>query len=72
MGYTVPFPANQVGQQVNVWDMRDYGWIEVWVIGDLTVGAQILPPQGYQQNAFISGMCVLGSLYDWAMYHSHY
>jgi len=37
MGYTVPFPANQVGQRENVWDMRDYVWIEVWVTGASTV-----------------------------------
>jgi hypothetical protein len=33
MGYgTMQFPANQVGEQLRLWDKRGYGLSEVWVM----------------------------------------
>ena len=37
MGYTIKFTANQVGSVKNVWPMREYGYIELWVKRESTV-----------------------------------
>jgi hypothetical protein len=37
MGYGMQFPANQVGGQLRLWDIRGYGLSEVWVMRGSTV-----------------------------------
>ncbi|KAF8814357.1 hypothetical protein BYT27DRAFT_7014425, partial [Phlegmacium glaucopus] len=37
MGYGIQFPANQVGGQPELWDIRGYGFREVWVKRGSTV-----------------------------------
>ena len=37
MGYGMQFPANQVGGQLKLWDIRGYGLSEVWVMRGSTV-----------------------------------
>ncbi|KAH7881398.1 uncharacterized protein C8R40DRAFT_1077855 [Lentinula edodes] len=37
MGYVWHFPANEVGNRENVWSIREYGFIGVWVKRESTV-----------------------------------
>jgi len=37
MGYGMQFPMNQVGGQLDLWDIRGYGLSEVWVMRGSTV-----------------------------------
>ncbi|KAJ3805220.1 hypothetical protein F5876DRAFT_52187 [Lentinula aff. lateritia] len=37
MGYAWHFPANEVGNPENVWSIREYGFIGVWVKRESTV-----------------------------------
>ncbi|KAJ4464058.1 hypothetical protein C8R41DRAFT_783189 [Lentinula lateritia] len=37
MGYAWHFPANEVGNSENVWSIREYGFIGVWVKRESTV-----------------------------------
>ena len=39
MGYVWHFPANEVSNPENVWSIREYGFIGVWVKRELTVVA---------------------------------
>ena len=40
MGYGMQFPANQVGGQLELWVLRGYGLLEVWVKRSSTVVSQ--------------------------------
>ena len=37
MGYEALFPANQLGGLKNVWNLREYGVCEPWVMRESTV-----------------------------------
>ena len=37
MGYEAFFPANQLGGLKNLWDLREYGVCEPWVMRESTV-----------------------------------
>ena len=40
MGYGMQFPVNQVGGQLELWVLRGYGLLEVWVKRSSTVVSQ--------------------------------
>jgi len=37
MGYEALFPANQLGGLKNIWNLREYGVCEPWVMRESTV-----------------------------------
>ena len=39
MGFLHTYPAYQVGNRKNIWDLREYGLSEVWVKRESTVPA---------------------------------